>query len=129
MSEKDSTPGDNSGENTVTKHPKEILRASDVLNWDYLVEISDNPENRKENLHTAIMGFAYDFTSTADEEKRDTLLRDMLTTENVTPEYTEELIKILSDYLRCDHTRLRDFAKENGVRLSLRKTFLARLFD
>jgi predicted NACHT family NTPase len=100
---------------------KEKLRACDVLNWDYLVSISEPPEGRTKNIGKAIAGFAYDFTSTADEDIRDQMLVDLLRngTDNISRGSAEEYVKALANALRSDAGLVREFAKQNGVRLLL----------
>jgi hypothetical protein len=99
--------------------PKEPIRACDVLNWDYLGEIEEKPVGVAQNLQQAIRGFAYTFRSTADENNRDQMLRDLLknATDNHSKESAEDVIKALAMHLKCDRKELRRFAKENGVRL------------
>src|SRR5882724_1239439 len=97
------------------------LSASDVLNWDYLVQISVKVEKPARNLAEALAGFAYDFTSVSSEEIRNKMLTDFLrnATENTSRENAEEVIRCLSERLRSDHQSLRRFAKQSGVRLKL----------
>jgi hypothetical protein len=101
------------------KKAREKLRACEVLNWDYLVEISGRPEGRTNDLAKALAGFAYDFTSVADEKIRDQMLIDFLKngTDNVSRDSAEEFVKGVADRLRSDRELLRTFAKENGIRL------------
>ena len=96
------------------------LRASEVLNWDYLVQIGQKPQGRTTSLAMAITGFAYDFTSTTDEDIRDQMLKDFLqnATNGQSRETAEEIVKTLASQLQSDRNALRKFAKEGGVRLS-----------
>ena len=106
----------------MKKPPNIPLRACDVLNWDYLVEIGEKPEGEIRNVFVrALREFAYDFTSTKDEDVRDQLLRDVLKrgTDHVSRESAEELLKTIATHLHSDRNALRKFAKENGVRLTL----------
>jgi hypothetical protein len=95
------------------------LRASEVLNWDYLVKISERSDVKIRNATKAIAAFAYDFTSTADEDRRDRMLADLLKngTANVSRESAEDYIRFLARYLESEPNLVREFAKENGVRL------------
>ncbi len=102
------------------KKPKEPpLRACEVLNWDYLGEIEEQPVGVTRDFQKAIRGFAYAFRSTADEDKRDGMLRDLLknATANHSPQKAEDVVKTLALNLNSNRNDLRRFAKENGVRL------------
>lgn len=97
------------------------LRASDVLNWNYMVEIGEKPEGMaKKNLAVGLKEFAYDFTSTASEDVRDQLLTDIIknATYNQSRETAEGVIKALAAGLQSDRKDLRRFAKQIGVRLT-----------
>ena len=100
---------------------KEKLRAVDVLNWDYLVAISEKAEGRIKNLKQAIAGFAYDFTSTANDDIRDQMLLDFLKngTANVSRKSAEDFVRTLAHHLQSDYELLRKYAKENGIRLQI----------
>src|SRR5271170_6259593 len=104
----------------MKKPPENPLRASDVLNWDYLVETGDKSEGVPRDLARGLRAFAYDFTSTASEDIRDQLLTDILKngTENQSRETAERFIKALATHLRSDRKALRKFARQIGVRLS-----------
>lgn len=94
-------------------------RACDVLNWDYLVAIAEKAEGQRKTLDAVLKDFAYDFTSTADEDVRDEMLRNILknATDNTSRKAAEEFIKNAANRFQCDHKLLREFAKEAGVRL------------
>lgn len=102
------------------KKPK--LDAVDVLNWEYLVEISEHTEadeNGRASFDEALRGFAYSFTSTASEDNRNEMLRDILhnaTCRNA-KDTNEIFIAELSQILKCDYGLLRQFAKERGINL------------
>ncbi len=93
--------------------------AVDVLNWDYLVKISDYVEVRGRSSDEALRGFAYAFTSTSDETVRNEMLRELLVnaTANCSKQAAEEFVAWLSTALHSDVGKLRKFAKENGIRL------------
>ena len=57
--------------------------------------------------------------STAEEDERDTLLADVMrdATSYQSTDTAEKVIERLATALRSDHQKLRQFAKENGVRL------------
>lgn len=101
--------------------PQQELLASDVLNWEHLVAISEKPEGRAENFDMAMRHFAYSFTSTADQDRRDTMLSDMLrnATDHHSKESAEDVVKTLATKLNCDRKELRKFARQCGVRLQL----------
>jgi hypothetical protein len=103
----------------MTKSQDPPLRASDVLNWDHLVRIAAKPEGRTDTSEKAIAGFAYDFTSTADESVRDQILSDLIQngTYKQSRETAEEVIKALAGRLQSDRRELRKFAKQIGIRL------------
>ena len=102
--------------------PPKKLDACDVLNWDHLVKIATKAEKPAGNLAEALTGFAYDFTSTSSDEIRNEMLGDFLhnATDNTSRASAEEVIKCLSDRLQSDHQLLRKFAKQCGIRLSLK---------
>ncbi|MGA7640078.1 MAG: hypothetical protein WCB00_24310 [Candidatus Acidiferrales bacterium] len=95
------------------------LRASDALNWDYLVKIAEQSQEDATNLREGLAAFAYNFTSTADEDSRDVFLTDLLNnaTAYQSTDTAEKIVKLLANSLQTDHERLRQFGKENGVRL------------
>jgi hypothetical protein len=105
----------------VAKPAEEKLNACDVLNWDYLVEIAVKAEQPAKSLFEALTGFAYDFTSTADEGVRNQMLLDFLhnATDNTSRESATEVIKCLAKQLRSDEKLLKKFAKQSGIRLTL----------
>ena len=112
----------------MKKPPDNPLRACDVLNWNYLVEIGEKPEGGiPQNFIQALREFAYDFTSTADEDARDEQFTGILkrATDHESKESAEELMKVIATHLHSDRNMLRKFAKENGVRLT-RDWLLAR---
>ena len=100
---------------------EEILNASDVLNWDYLVKIGAKLERPIKTLSDVLIDFAYNFTSAKSEDIRNQMLAAWLhdVTDNTSRENAEEVIKTLSVYLRTDHELLRKFAKQQGVRLKV----------
>jgi hypothetical protein len=105
----------------MKKPPDHPLRASDVLNWNYLVEIGEKPEGiAKKDLALGLKEFAYDFTSTASEDVRDQLLQDIIknSTYNQSRETAEDVIRVLASRLQSDRNTLRKFARQIGVRLS-----------
>jgi hypothetical protein len=95
------------------------LAAADVLNWDYLVRIAEYVEGRVTSPTKALAGFAYAFTSTADEGIQNQMLIDLLrnATDHCSRDAAEEFIERLAILLQSDHKLLRQFARENGVRL------------
>lgn len=104
----------------MKKPPPPKLRACDVLNWDYLVKIAEEKSERDAKTVTeAVRKFAYDFTSTADEDVRDNMLIEWLQngTYKQSKDTAEEIVARLADSLKTDLGTLRKFAKENGVRL------------
>jgi hypothetical protein len=94
-------------------------RASEVLNWDYLVEIAEKAQGKRKTLDAVLKDFAYDFTSTADEDRRDEMLKNILknATENTSRMAAEEFIKNAAIRFHCERKLLREFAKEAGIRL------------
>ena len=98
---------------------RRTLNAIDVVNWDYLTEIAEYVEGRVSSPAQALRGFAYAFTSTADESIRNQMLTDLLrnATDHCSREAAEEFIERLAMLLRSDHKLLRQFARESGVRL------------
>jgi hypothetical protein len=100
--------------------PRQKLRACDVLNWEYLVQISQKSEHKPTDAPNAIANFAYEFTSTADEDIRDKMFLDILNngTKTKSRGTAEAFVESLAGYLKSDYTKVRAFAKENGVRLA-----------
>src|SRR3990172_630229 len=98
---------------------KKKLDAVDVLNWDYLGEIGEIVEDRARDPEMAFKGFAYDFTSTASEEIRNQMLVEILrnATSGSSVEANEDFVAHLANRLKSDRSLLRQFAKENGIRL------------
>jgi len=103
----------------MKKTSDDQLSASDVLNWEYLVEIGQKPEGIARDLVQALAGFAYDFTSTANEDARNLLLHDLLKngTDHQSKETADAFIKAVAYHFHSDLQTLRRFAKQIGVRL------------
>ncbi|GEM_PF-6058429 len=101
----------------IAKKPK--LDAVDVLNWDYLVEMGEYVEGKAKTPEMALKGFAYAFTSTASEELRNQMLRDILfnATCRGSKDAAEEFVTWLADLLKSDRQLVRQFAKERGINL------------
>jgi hypothetical protein len=102
--------------------PQEKLNACDVLNWKYLLELSgkhDPVMQKKSTLADGLAKLAYDLTQTGNEQIRTKQLSEFLhnLTDNTSVDAAEELLKCLAGLLRCDLGKLRQFSKENGVRL------------
>jgi len=95
------------------------LDAIDVVNWDYFVEIAECPTERPRTADEAAKGFAYAFTSTADEEIRNQMLLDILKNGTRTGSVysCEDFIRNAAGIFHCDSKLLRRFAKEGGIRL------------
>jgi len=98
---------------------KKTLDAVDVLNWEYLARIGEIVPDRASDPEMAFRGFAYDFTSTASEEIRNQMLVEILknATFRTSVEANEEFVAHLANRFRSDQALLRQFAKENGIRL------------
>ncbi|HKV05260.1 MAG TPA: hypothetical protein VJO53_09165 [Candidatus Acidoferrales bacterium] len=98
---------------------KAKLDAVDVLNWDYLVEIGEYVEGRAKTPEMALRGFAYSFTSTADESVRNEMLRDILfnATCRCSKDEAEEFVAKLAVLTKSDRELLRRFGKERGINL------------
>jgi hypothetical protein len=98
---------------------KPKLRACDVLNWDFLVKISAPSAGDSTELRQGWAVFAYDFTSTAEESERDMLLANLMkdATANQSKDTTKKVLEALATALRSDLQKIRQFGKENGVRL------------
>jgi hypothetical protein len=95
------------------------VRASDALNWEYLVEIAAQSDEDAKSLSEGLAAFAYNFTSTADEDSRDAFLTELLSnaTAYQSTDTAEKIVDALAKGLRSDRQKLRQFGKENGVRL------------
>jgi len=95
------------------------LNAIDVVNWDYLVQVGEYVECKAHTIEDGLRGFAYAFTSTANEEIRNEMLLDILKNGTRTGSVyaCEDFLRNLASLLRCDPKALRQFAKERGIRL------------
>ena len=73
-------------------------------------------------LRNALAKLAYDLTQTGDEDLRDQQLNEFLhiLTDNTSRESTEEAIRVLCTHLRCEREKMRQFAKENGIKLRIK---------
>jgi hypothetical protein len=102
----------------VTKPPDKI-HAVDTLDWDHLTKIADHSIERATTLSEGLAIFAYDFTSTADEEHRNEMLGEFMrnATAGQSKDTVEMIVERLATALRTDHQKLRQFGKQNGVRL------------
>lgn len=94
------------------------IAAANFLDWMYLCEIA-TPIEDPQNFREAVFLFAYNFTSAANEEIRNTMLREWLAdaTYGHSRETNEDVIQAVAYGLRCPLEPLRQFAKENGIRL------------
>jgi hypothetical protein len=100
--------------------PARKLHAYDVLNWDYLVELSCNYDpDAPRSLTAALAKLAYDLTQTGDEEIRSLELSEFLhaLTDHTSTAAAEEMLACVAMHLRCELKKMREFAKENGVKL------------
>lgn len=96
------------------------LRAVDVLNWDYLVHISTEPQT---GLASAYAKFAYAFTSTADDGIRDAMLVEVIKkgTNHCSNVAKGHHLGAIAKNFKSDFARIREFAKQNGVTIVLWK--------
>lgn len=94
------------------------LIASEILNWEYLVKIAARFDDTID-LPAALADFAYNFTSSANDDVRNEMLTGLMKngTDNQSKESAENLVRYVAQWLQTDHVKLRAFAKENGVRL------------
>ena len=101
--------------------PKEKLNASDVLNWNYLLQIAAKPDSPTPHLSEAIPKLAYALTSAASEETQNEELVEALknATDGQSRETAERVVMRLAQLFQSDPKLLRRFAKENGIRLPL----------
>lgn len=95
------------------------LRACDVLNWEFLGKIEEKPVEGNRDLRQGFAVFAYDFRSTADEDRRDAMLSELLNnaTAYQSKHTAKKIVQQLAVALRSDYEKLKQFGKENGVRL------------
>jgi hypothetical protein len=107
--------------------PLPRLRACDVLNWEYLVELSAkyDPDIARPTLLDALAKLAYDLTQSGSEDIRDQQLDEFLhrLTDNTSTDSTEQMLECMAGYLRCDPRKMRQFAKESGVKLKRLKVW------
>jgi hypothetical protein len=95
------------------------IRASDVLDWDQLCRLAEYIEpSRIRRWEQALRVFAYAFTSTADADRQDQLLTDLLrnATVHTSVQAAEEVVSRLARGTNSDLSSLREFAKQRGVR-------------
>jgi hypothetical protein len=101
--------------------PSENIRACDALNWEYLVQIAAelDEENPPKTLKEGLAILAFGLTQTADEDVRDSQLSEFLhtATDHTSTDATEAVLDTLAKHLRCDLKALREFAKQNGIKL------------
>ena len=99
-----------------------MLNAVDVLNWDYLCEIAnEHPEVVfTTDIRRALERFAYDFTQAASAEDQNEILSQLLerATFGHSPETNEQTVERFADLLCTDRSLLREFAKQEGIRLT-----------
>ena len=100
------------------KMPESTLDAADILDWDYMCEISELVEYPK-NWSDGAKRFAYRFTSCGDVEGQNTMLADLLfnATYKQSTEAAEEVIDALCKSLGADREKLRGFARQIGIKL------------
>jgi hypothetical protein len=100
---------------------KPTLDALNVLNWDYLCEIAnEHPELVfTTDIHRALERFAYDFTRADSIEDQNEILAQLL--ENATfghgAETNEGTVRCFAELLCTERKLLREFAKQEGIRL------------
>lgn len=103
---------------------KPTLNAADVLNMEYLEGIADEHPGLAytTDIKRALERFAFYVTEAADEDERNEILADLLdnATSGQSKEKNDETVKCFAELLRTDHLRLREFAKQEGIRLSAR---------
>jgi len=65
---------------------------------------------------------AHDLTQTGDEDVRDRQLSEFLhcVTDHTSTDSTEKVLKRLAQSLHCDYEKMRQFAKENGIKVKMR---------
>jgi len=115
------------------KQKQEQLHAIDVVNWDYLCGLSENFDpnaleeelcHRKITFEDGLRVFAYDFTSTANEDIRDRMLRDVL--RNATQSHSSEsaslVISTFAKALNSEVALFMEFAKQCGIKLPRQTT-------
>ena len=101
------------------------IAAVDIFDWRYLVQIGVHLEQEEiENLDQAVQVFAYAFTSLDQTEDQNRLLAEWLqdATYLQSPETAEEIMLALAERTRGNLDLLRQFAKQNGVRLKRWRT-------
>lgn len=97
------------------------LDAVSVLNWDHLCKIAEplDDDLKAYTSEQAQKAFAYGFISTADDEIRNSMLVSILKNActGMSAETNEEFVARLTTLFQCDLQLLRQFAKENGIKL------------
>lgn len=98
--------------------PENTLDAADILDWGHLCEIAELVEAPK-NWNDGAKRFAYRFTSSADVAAQNTMLTDLLlnATYKQSSETAEEVIRVMCSSLSADREKLREFAKQIGIKL------------
>ncbi|HKM91409.1 MAG TPA: hypothetical protein VJX29_12415 [Candidatus Acidoferrales bacterium] len=95
-------------------------RAADILDWEHLCRLAEYVEpSRVRRWEQALRVFAYAFTSTADVERQDQLLAELLqnATVHTSIASAEEVVAKLAKDTNSDVVLLREFARQCGVRL------------
>ena len=96
------------------------IDAADIFDWDRLCEMAAYMELREvRTFMDAVRMFAYTFTSTHRVDDQNTLLADWIrnATHLQSRETAEEVLAALAEQAHGDLELLREFAKQNGVRL------------
>jgi len=93
--------------------------AVDIFDWEYLRQIAELVE-RPRTWTDGAKRFAYWFTSTGDVAAQNKMLEDLLrnATYKQSPETCEEVITALCKSLQADRNKMREFARNLGIKLS-----------
>lgn len=96
------------------------IDAADIFDWDYLCQIAAYAELYEvRTFIDAVRLFAYAFTSTGRADDQNALLADWIrnATHLQSRETAEAVLAALAGQAHGDLDLLREFAKQNGVRL------------
>lgn len=97
--------------------PENALDAIDVLDWDHMCKIAEFVQHPL-NWHDGAKRFAYRFISCGNVKTQNTMLADLLinATYKQSKETVEDVINAVCDSLGADREKLREFAKQIGIK-------------
>lgn len=100
------------------------LNAIDVLNWEYLCRVADAHSELAytTDIQRAIEKFAFAFTQATDVDDQNEVLTQLLedATFGNSAAANDEVLDWFAEFLCTDRRLLREFARQQGIRISKR---------